>query len=106
VSRVSYQVEDTRIGQVANYDKLTMDVWTDGSIQPEEAVSLGAKVFMEHLNIFVGLTDDAQKAEIMVEKEEDQKEKLHEMTIEELALYVSSNNYMKREGINTSQKHQ
>src|SRR5699024_11447597 len=76
VFRVSYQVEDTRIGQVANYDKLTMDVWTDGSIQPEEAVSLGAKVFMEHLNIFVGLTDDAQKAEIMVEKEEDQKEKL------------------------------
>src|SRR5699024_11490887 len=86
VSRVSYQVEDTRSGQVANYDKLTMDVWTDGSIQPEEAVSLGAKVFMEHLNIFVGLTDDAQKAEIMVEKEEDQKEKLLEMTIEELDL--------------------
>src|SRR5699024_5898359 len=79
VSRVTYQVEDTRIGQVANYDKLTMDVWTDGSIQPEEAVSLGAKVFMEHLNIFVGLTDDAQKAEIMVEKEENQKEKLLEM---------------------------
>src|SRR5699024_1273960 len=90
VSRVSYQVEDTRIGQVANYDKLTMDVWTDGSIQPEEAVSLGAKVFMEPLNIFVGLTDDAQKAEIMVEKEEDQKEKLLEMTIEELDLSVRS----------------
>src|SRR5699024_1531702 len=86
VSCVSYQVEDNRIGQFANYDKMTMDVWTDRSIQPEEAVSLGAKVFIEHLNIFVGLTDDAQKAEIMVEKEEDQKEKLLEMTIEELDL--------------------
>src|SRR5699024_12572551 len=76
VSRVSYQVEDTRIGQVANYDKLTMDVRTDGSIQPEAAVSLGAKVFMEHLNIFVGLTDDEQKTDTMVAKEEDQKEKV------------------------------
>src|SRR5699024_3795372 len=104
VYRVSYQVEDTCIGQVANYDKLTMDVWTDGSIQPEEAVSLGAKVFMEHLNIFVGLTDDAQKAEIMVEKEEDQKEKLLEMTIEELDLSVRSYNCLKRAGINTVQE--
>src|SRR5699024_7688992 len=104
VSRVSIQVEDTRIGQVANYDKVTMDVWTDGSIQPEEAVSLGAKVFMEHLSIFVGLTDDAQKAEIMVEKEEDQKEKLLEMTIEELDLSVRSYNCLKRAGINTVQE--
>src|SRR5699024_3714967 len=103
-SRVNYQVEGTRIGQVANYDKLTLDVWTDGSIRPEEAVSLGAKVFTEHLNIFVRLTDDAQKAEIMVEKEEDQKEKVLEMTIEELDLSVRSYNCLKRAGVNTVQE--
>ena len=74
VSRVTYQVEKTRVGQVANYDKLTLDVWTDGSIGPKEAISLGAKILTEHLNIFVGLTDEAQNAEIMVEKEEDQRE--------------------------------
>ena len=67
VSRVTYQVEKTRVGQVANYDKLTLDVWTDGSIGPKEAISLGAKILTEHLNIFVGLTDEAQNAEIMVE---------------------------------------
>ncbi|MGE1115930.1 DNA-directed RNA polymerase subunit alpha, partial [Priestia megaterium] len=78
VSRVTYQVEKTRVGQVANYDKLTLDVWTDGSIGPKEAISLGAKILTEHLNIFVGLTDEAQNAEIMVEKEEDQKEKVLE----------------------------
>ena len=66
ISRVNYQVENTRVGQVTNYDKLTLDVWTDGSIRPEEAVSLGAKIISEHLNIFVGLTDQAQNAEIMV----------------------------------------
>ncbi len=104
VSRVTYQVENTRVGQVANYDKLTMDVSTDGSIRPEEAVSLGAKVFTEHLNIFVGLTDEAQNAEIMVEKEEDQKEKVMEMTIEELDLSVRSYNCLKRAGINSVQE--
>ncbi|MGM7703688.1 DNA-directed RNA polymerase subunit alpha [Pseudalkalibacillus sp. Hm43] len=104
VSRVNYQVENTRIGQVTNYDKLTLDVWTDGSIRPEEAVSLGAKIVTEHLNIFVGLTDQAQKAEIMVEKEEDQKEKVLEMTIEELDLSVRSYNCLKRAGINTVQE--
>lgn len=104
VSRVNYQVENTRVGQVANYDKLTLDVWTDGSIRPEEAVSLGAKILTEHLNIFVGLTDQAQKAEIMVEKEEDQKEKVLEMTIEELDLSVRSYNCLKRAGINTVQE--
>ena len=71
---MTYQVEKTRVGQVANYDKLTLDVWTDGSIGPKEAISLGAKILTEHLNIFVGLTDEAQNAEIMVEKEEDQRE--------------------------------
>ncbi|WP_368653632.1 DNA-directed RNA polymerase subunit alpha [Ornithinibacillus sp. 4-3] len=104
VSRVSYQVENTRVGQVANYDKLTLDVLTNGSIRPEEAVSLGAKVFTEHLNIFVGLTDEAQNIEIMVEKEEDQKEKVMEKTIEELDLSVRSYNCLKRAGINTVQE--
>jgi len=104
VSRVNYQVENTRVGQVTNYDKLTLDVWTDGSIRPEEAVSLGAKILTEHLNIFVGLTDQAQHAEIMVEKEEDQKEKVLEMTIEELDLSVRSYNCLKRAGINTVQE--
>src|SRR5699024_2426349 len=84
--------------------KLTFAVWTNGSIRPEEAVSLEAKVFTEHLNIFVGLTDDAQKAEIMVEKEEDQKEKVLEMTIEELDLYVRPYNCLIRVGINTVQE--
>ncbi|WP_096186236.1 DNA-directed RNA polymerase subunit alpha [Evansella halocellulosilytica] len=104
VSRVNYQVENTRVGQITNFDKLTLDVWTDGSIRPEEAVSLGAKILTEHLNIFVGLTDQAQNAEIMVEKEEDQKEKVLEMTIEELDLSVRSYNCLKRAGINTVQE--
>ncbi len=101
VSRVNYQVENTRVGQLANFDKLSLDVWTDGSIGPKEAIALGAKIFTEHLNIFVGLTDEAQTAEIMVEKEEDQKEKVLEMTIEELDLSVRSYNCLKRAGINT-----
>jgi len=104
VSRVSYQVENTRVGQRTDFDKLTFDVWTNGSIRPEKAVSLGAKVLTEHLNIFVGLTDDAQNAEIMVEKEEDQIEKVLEMTIEELDLSVRSYNCLKRAGINTVQE--
>lgn len=104
VSRVSYQVENTRVGQRTDFDKLTLDVWTNGSIRPEEAVSLGAKILTEHLNIFVSLTDDAQNAEIMVEKEEDQKEKVLEMTIEELDLSVRSYNCLKRAGINTVQE--
>ncbi|MGW8445153.1 DNA-directed RNA polymerase subunit alpha [Bacillus wiedmannii] len=104
VSRVTYQVEKTRVGQVANYDKLTLDVWTDGSIGPKEAISLGAKILTEHLNIFVGLTDEAQNAEIMVEKEEDQKEKVLAMTIEDLDLSVRSYNCLKRAGINTVQE--
>lgn len=104
VSRATFQVENTRVGQMTNFDKLTLDVWTDGSIRPEEAVSLGAKIFTEHLNIFVGLTDEAQNAEIMIEKEEDQKEKVLEMTIEELDLSVRSYNCLKRAGINTVQE--
>jgi len=104
ISRVNYQVENTRVGQVTNYDKLTLEVWTDGSIRPEEAVSLGAKIMTEHLNLFVGLTDEAKEAEIMVEKEEDKKEKVLEMTIEELDLSVRSYNCLKRAGINTVQE--
>jgi DNA-directed RNA polymerase subunit alpha len=104
VTRVNFQVENTRVGQITNFDKLTLDVWTDGSTRPEEAVSLGAKILTEHLNIFVGLTDQAQHTEIMVEKEEDKKEKVLEMTIEELDLSVRSYNCLKRAGINTVQE--
>ncbi|MBU5594650.1 DNA-directed RNA polymerase subunit alpha [Amphibacillus sp. MSJ-3] len=104
VSRATFQVENTRVGQITNFDKLTIDVWTDGSIRPEEAISLAAKIFTEHLNLFVGLTDEAQNAEIMIEKEEDQKEKVLEMTIEELDLSVRSYNCLKRAGINTVQE--
>ena len=104
VERVNYTVENTRVGQNANFDKLTLDVWTDGSITPLESISLGAKILTEHLNIFVNLTDEAQNAEIMVEKEEDQKEKVLEMSIEELDLSVRSYNRLKRAGINTVQE--
>ncbi len=104
VSKVNYQVENTRIGQKNIYDKLTLDVWTDGSISPEEAISLAAKILTAHLNIFVNLTDEARKAEIMVEKEESHKEKMLEMTIEELDLSVRSYNCLKRAGINTVQE--
>ena len=104
VKRVNYTVESTRVGQNANFDKLTLDVWTDGSITPLESISLGAKILTEHLNIFVDLTDEAQNAEIMVEKEEDQKEKVLEMSIEELDLSVRSYNCLKRAGINSVQE--
>ncbi|TCS81521.1 DNA-directed RNA polymerase subunit alpha [Tepidibacillus fermentans] len=104
ITRVNFSVDNTRVGQVTNYDKLTLEVWTNGSIRPEEAVSLGAKILTEHLNLFVGLTEEAQEAEIMVEKEEDQKEKVLEMTIEELDLSVRSYNCLKRAGINTVQE--
>jgi len=104
ISRVNFNVENTRVGQVTNYDKLTLEVWTDRSIRPEEAVSIGAKILTEHLDLFVGLTEEAKEAEIMVEKEEDQKEKVLEMTIEELDLSVRSYNCLKRAGINTVQE--
>lgn len=104
VERVNYTVENTRVGQSSDFDKLTLDVWTDGSITPQEAVSLAAKIMTEHLNIFVGLTDEAQNAEIMIEKEEDQKEKVLEMSIEELDLSVRSYNCLKRAGINSVQE--
>ena len=104
VRRVNYQVENTRVGRRDDFDKLTMEIWTDGSIIPQEALSLAAKIMTEHLDIFVNLTDEAKNAEIMVEKEETQKEKMLEMTIEELDLSVRSYNCLKRAGINTVQE--
>lgn len=104
IERVNFQVENTRVGQVTNYDKLTLEVFSNGTLKPEEAVSLGAKILNEHLMLFVGLTEEAKDAEIMVEKEEDQKEKVMEMTIEELDLSVRSYNCLKRAGINSVQE--
>ena len=101
IERVNYTVENARVGQRNDYDKLTLDVWTDGSLTPTEAVSLGAKILTEHLAIFVDLTEEAQKSQVMVEKEETHKEKMLEMTIEELDLSVRSYNCLKRAGINT-----
>ena len=104
VRRVNYQVENTRVGRRDDFDKLTMEIWTDGSIEPLDAMSLAGKILTEHLDIFVNLTDEARHAEIMVEKEETQKEKMLEMTIEELDLSVRSYNCLKRAGINTVQE--
>ncbi len=101
VKKVNYTVENTRVGQITDYDKLTLEVWTGGSINPDEAISLGAKILSEHLNLFVDLSDQAKHTEIMVEKEETKKEKVLEMTIEELDLSVRSYNCLKRAGINT-----
>lgn len=101
VRKVNFTVENTRVGQVTDYDKLILELWTDGSITPEEGVSIGAKIMQEHLNLFIELTDNTDSLEIMVEKEEDQKEKALEMTIEELELSVRSFNCLKRAAINT-----
>ena len=101
VLKVNYYVEDHRVGQVTDYDRLTIEIWTDGTISPNESVSLGAKILDEHLSLFVELSDDAKNAEIMVGKEEVNKEKVLEMTIEELDLSVRSFNCLKRAGINT-----
>ena len=101
VQKISYHVENTRVGQKSDYDKLTLEVWTNGSINPQEGISLAAKVLVEHLNLFIDLTEHVSNVEIMVEKEEDQKEKVLEMTIEELDLSVRSYNCLKRAGINT-----
>ncbi|MCT4634343.1 MAG: DNA-directed RNA polymerase subunit alpha [Firmicutes bacterium] len=101
VKKVNYTIEKTRVGQVADYDKLNLEVWTDGTIKPDEAASLAAKIMNEHLNLFIDMTDSIDSVEIMVEKEEDKKEKVLEMTIEELDLSVRSYNCLKRAGINT-----
>ncbi len=101
VRRVNFAVENTRVGQVTDYDKLTLEIWTNGTIVPDEAVSVGAKILSEHLNLFVDLSESAQSAEIMVEKEDSSKSKTLEMSIDELDLSVRSHNCLKRAGINT-----
>lgn len=101
VEKVSYHVENTRVGQRSDFDKLTLEVLTNGSINPQEGISLAAKVLDEHLKLFIDLTEHVGNVEIMVEKEEDKKEKVLEMTIEELDLSVRSYNCLKRAGINT-----
>ena len=101
VLKVNYTVENTRVGQITDYDKLTLEVWTDGTISAQEAVSLAARIMTEHLNLFVTLSQEAMDAEIMVEKDDKGKEKALEMTIEELDLSVRSFNCLKRAGINT-----
>ena len=101
VRKVNFTVQNTRVGQVTDYDKLILEIWTDGSITPSEGVSIGAKIMQEHLSLFVELTDSTENMEIMVEKEENQKEKALEMTIEELELSVRSFNCLKRAAINT-----
>ena len=101
VRKVNFSVESTRVGQSIDYDKLTLEVWTNGVINAQEAVSLAAKVLTDHLNLFVDLSDKGKSTEIMVEKDEDGKEKALEMTIEELDLSVRSFNCLKRAGINT-----
>jgi DNA-directed RNA polymerase subunit alpha len=101
VRKVNYNVENTRVGQVTDYDKLTLEVWTDGSIRPDEATSLSSKILSEYLRRFIELTESVDDMEIMVEKPEEQKDKIMEMTIEELDLSVRSYNCLKRAGINS-----
>ena len=101
VERVNMTVENTRVGQVTDFDKLTLDVFTDGTLGPDEAVSLAAKVLSEHLKLFIDLSENAKTAEVMIEKEDNEKEKVLEMNIDELELSVRSYNCLKRAGINT-----
>jgi len=101
VNKVVYKVEDTRVGKVTDFDRLVLEVFTDKTITPVEAVSLSAKIMNEHLNLFIELSERAQNSDIMIEKEEDEKEKVLETTIEELDLTVRSYNCLKRAAINT-----
>ena len=101
IDRVNMNVENTRVGQQTDFDKLTLDVWTRGTLTPQEAVSLAAKVLVEHLKLFVDLTETAKTAEVMIEHEDNEKEKVLEMNIDELELSVRSYNCLKRAGINT-----
>lgn len=103
VEKVNYTVENTRVGQITDYDKLILEIWTDGTINPPDAVSLGAKIMNEHLNLFIDLSDSAKNTEIMVEKEQNKIVKVLETTIEDLDLSVRSYNCLKRAGINTVQ---
>src|SRR5690554_1802058 len=101
ITRANFRVENTRVGQVTDYDRLILEVYTDGSILPEDAVSLSARIMVEHLELFINLTDEVKDVEIMVEKEEEEKDKVLDTTIEELELSVRSSNCLKRAGINT-----
>ncbi len=101
VSRVNYTVEDTRVGQITDYDRLILEVWTDGSIAPDEAITVAAKIVTEHLKLFIELTDGGHEIEVMVEKEEEEKDRVLEMAIEELDLSVRSYNCLKRAGIDS-----
>ncbi len=101
IKRVNMNVENTRVGQITDYDKLTLDVYTNGTLAPDEAVSLAAKVMSEHLSLFIDLSENAKHAEIMVEKEADESHKVMEMNIDELELSVRSYNCLRRAGINT-----
>ena len=101
VERVNLTVENTRVGQITDFDKLTLDVYTNGTLAPDEAVSLAAKVLSEHLKLFIDLSENAKTAEVMIEKEDNEKEKVLEMNIDELELSVRSYNCLKRAGINT-----
>ena len=103
VKKVNYSVENTRVGQMVDYDKLIIEVWTDGSLKPFEALSLAAKVMTGHLELFIDLSETAKNTKVMVEKEESKKEKILEMPIEELELSVRSYNCLKRAGISTVQ---
>ena len=100
IKKVNYSVSDTRVGQITDYDKLTLEVWTDGSVQPDEAISLAAKILTEHLTLFVGLTEQVTTI-AFTDQEDEKKEKVLEMTIEELDLSVRAYNCLKRAGINT-----
>ena len=100
VKKVNYQVEDTRVGQITDYDKLTLEIWTNGTLKPEEAISSAAKILNEHLNLFISLTDQVMPVS-MVQVEDDKKDKVLEMTIEELDLSVRAYNCLKRAGINS-----
>ncbi len=101
VERVNVTVANTRVGQITDFDKLTLDVYTNGTLAPDEAVSLAAKVMSEHLNLFIDLSENTRNVDVMVEKEDDEKEKVLEMSIDELELSVRSYNCLKRAGINT-----
>ncbi len=101
VERVNLTVENTRVGQITDYDKLTLDVYTNATMTPDDAVSLAAKVLSAHLALFVDLSENAKSAEVMIEKEDNEKEKVLEMNIDELELSVRSFNCLKRAGINT-----
>lgn len=101
IERVNISIENTRVGQITDFDKLTLDVYTNGTLEPDEAVSLAAKVMSEHLNTFIDLSEKARMAEVIVEKEEDDTVKVLELNIDELELSVRSYNCLKRAGINT-----